>query len=520
MQERPAQGAPPDGIQGSSTQGPLGNSFLGGKRYPGEGLAPTEPPRTPAGPARGRTFTLIVLPVALFLAGIAAIAWIMQYLPGGGRGSSPGPDLRQPKPLITFLGQLPGQPGVLAQWEPPPKVPPKPGTKVPPYAAEYEVSTDATHPDGGHYDYEFTNPEGQSLEVGLESMNCQCSRVTICVLNDEQWSRYRDRKRQEPDPIARSRQSTTDDGLPWKELIQKDHKGVVVPPKGSGVVRLFWDGRRKKGPESDLLKLELWVTPPGKFSQRALVPLGAYVAYVEPARFYPKELDVGTLDPQVPQRSAHLYCWSATRRLKLSASQSDPCLTITIKELDEQERESLTRKLRELEIMTRVRSAFRVDVTVHEQKGDKRLDLGSFSRSLPLEVRGPGDLLPVAPPVVRGRVQGDIRVGGRDDKGHITLKPFKSNHGARATAELWAKQGLELDYDGCQPADLNFTVKLPKQPEEGGTGWAVWRVELRVPEGLQPGPLPEETAIILRTRDGQRRIRIPVRGTVMRADGL
>jgi len=404
---------------------------------------------------------------------------------------------------------------ILSEWEPFSKV----DQKRMPYVAEYEVATD-TRSDGGHYDFEFTNPEGQPLEVGLETKGCQCSRVTVCVLSESDWGRYLGRKRQQPDAVARSRENP-DDGFTWKELIPKDHKGAVVPPRGSGVVRLFWEGRAKREPKREMLELQIWVSPPGKYSQRALIPLAVPVQYVEPVRFHPKDLDVGTLSPEVREKSASLYCWSATRRLKVRGESSDARFAVKIQELDEPGCARLTEELRAEKILTRVRSAYRVDVTVSEEKGGKRLDLGTFHRSLPLEISGDGEALPVAPPVVRGRVQGDIRVGGLEDKGHILLKPFRTDFGVTKAVDLWAKPGLELKADGSEPADLGLKVsKLEKRPEGGEKDWAVWRVEVTVPPGLQPGPLPEEAAVVLRIQGEERRVRIPVRGTVLRGGGL
>jgi hypothetical protein len=509
MEERPTPGAPTDGISDSSAQGPLADTFLGGKRYPDEALAAgppplPPPPATPAGSAPGRTFTLIVLPLALFLVGVAALAWLVQSLPGRG----PRADSDQPGsgPVVAFVGKDTGSGAIEGKWE---DVPKGKEDQVP-YAAEYEIATGDRF-DGGHYDFEFINPEGQDLEVGIDHTGCTCSKVLVCAFSEAEWDRYQKHKKANPDPVARSRENS-EDGFPWKELTKHDTQGVVVSPKGKGVVRLFWDGRNKKEPERKPIRVKVWVNPPGKPSQRSVVPLAVLVAYVKPVRFYPKDLDAGVLSKD-EKKSLHFYCWSSTRKLEVYALSPDPCFDVAVKLLDEKGRAALAQELRDKGIATRVRSGYRVDVTVHENKDGHRLDLGSFARSVPLEIKGDGDTLPDPKPVVRGRVQGEVRVGGADDQGVINLESFKKFLGKKVTARVWAKKGVKLAYDHCEPPEFNFKVELKELGKENVTGLVEWEVHLQVPPVPEAGAFPQDTVIVLITKADKRRIRIPVRGT-------
>ena len=65
---------------------------------------------------------------------------------------------------------------------------------------------------------------------------------------------------------------------------------------------------------------------------------------------------------------------------------------------------------------TRIRSAFRVTVKVHETMGGKQLDLGAFQRNLPVAVSGDGEELTVATPSVRGIVRSTFVI---DEKGQL-----------------------------------------------------------------------------------------------------
>src|SRR5262249_49330322 len=159
------------------------------------------------------------------------------------------------------------------------------------------------------------------------------------------------------------------DDFPWTEKVEKDPKGVVVAPGGRGVVRLFWDGRAKREPEPARLDLKLWVSSPGKYSLHTTVDLVAFVAYVRPVRFHPDRWELDALSEGSPTKKGHFVCWSSTRRLTVSARQDDPCFVYQPRELTEDECRRLEEELRGRKIRTRIRSAYRVDVTAHETKG-------------------------------------------------------------------------------------------------------------------------------------------------------
>jgi hypothetical protein len=472
------------------------------------------------------------LPLLIFIAAIAALAWVTQYLPSRQTPPDGKPPVPAPRQLVLKFAN----PHRVADWEPertkeewerlkkeakqqgknPDEVPlPQPS----PYGAEYEVLTTDGRQDGGHYDFDFENVNGESAAVGLDWKYCQCSSVYVCALDSVGWARYQQLKAK-TDPITRSRQSA-EDGLPWKRLDEKDPHGVVVPAGQHGVIRMFWEGVGRSEPKRENLTARIWVSPPGKYAERQVTPIGVFVAYVRPANFHPERLNLGSVGSQNPSVSEVLHCWSATRDLKVAASSADPCFEVLAKKLEKQEDlRKLTDELRAQGIWTRVRSAYRIEVTVHEQKPGRQLELGTFLRTPALEVWGNGERLQgLSIPTVRGRVQGDIKIGTFQDDGAITLR-VKTNLLTRATGKIWVKRGVKLEYEGFTPKGLNLEVDtknfLKKVDADSLPGWDALEIQLAVPAGLEPGPLPEDSAILLRIEGSTRRIRIPLIGSAGR----
>ncbi|HYT89428.1 MAG TPA: hypothetical protein VEL76_12045, partial [Gemmataceae bacterium] len=556
------QGAPQDAIRESPDRSSLENTFLSQKRYPGE-IEPPSLPSPPAQPASPHVFTRIVLPLLIFVVAVGVLAWAIQWLPSQGR---PTDDKERPPPIKEGDKRLlyPDGPGWLsldpntksfiftASWETrmdpffgaetagllgsllgqgslltvarfvPERVYIKHPMQDPlktAYLPEYEVFTDELF-DPGYYDFIFKNVAGQSVEVGLESQGCRCSRVEACALADAEWAAYR-KAHEAGNLVKHTPREGVKDGLPWSTLPKDAKAGLLVPAGSQTVVRLHWDGHKEE-PEQVQLTAKIWASPAGKSDARQHVAqLVATVAYVRPVHFFPEKVEVGALSSEGASASASFECWSATRDLKVEVDRSkeqDPRFTFTATPLTEEECRDLEKRLSARDIATRVRSAYRVSVRVHERKDGKQLDLGAFHKQAPLLISGNGKLLTkVHLPRVRGMVLGEIRLGALEDQDKINLKFFKSSFGTSATVQLWAKPHLELQYVDFTPAHLNLDVKL-KKTDQRVSDWRVWEVKVTVPPNAASGPFPEDSAIQLRAANQKppRLMRLPLVGTASR----
>ena len=94
--------------------------------------------------------------------------------------------------------------------------------------------------------------------------------------------------------------------------------------------------------------------------------------------------DAGVIPPG-SVRELKLDVWSSTRDqldLKLELSHPDPFFVIDSKPLNKEECASLERKLQSEKVDTRVRSAHKVSIKIHETKDGTQFDQGSFYRKL------------------------------------------------------------------------------------------------------------------------------------------
>jgi hypothetical protein len=106
-----------------------------------------------------------VLPLAVLVVGIAAIAWVSQQLPGrGAKTSAPDKDF-EARDVLAFTH---------VEWS----------DKTRGYPALYEINTD------GFHDFPFENQIGKDLTIGVAETNCQCAKVEVCVFKEQQRAAY------------------------------------------------------------------------------------------------------------------------------------------------------------------------------------------------------------------------------------------------------------------------------------------------------------------------------------------
>lgn len=459
---------------------------------PRETLSSSAGPRSP----QKGFFSRFVLPLILLMLIVGGIAWVAQYLPNTRTIEKKTSSAVRDKPLIAFERQL-------ASWE----------TDA---AGDMIASKNFKEFEPGmkgYYDFPFRSDSDEDAEIVLESTGCDCSSILACILPEKEWNRVKEAQDKNPgSPLPYAEEPT------WTDLsadrINKIH--FPVKPKDLGIVRVQWTAR--KAPGQDLnLQAQLWSQPAGNAAPR--MPHRFFIAssMVAPVRFSPARVNVGVLTPQGTAK-AEFDAWSPTRGkldLKLTGPMPDPLFEVELRELSSQERaqleyrfvvkDNITQKSR---FTTRVLSAYHVTVTVHEQKGDRQLDQGSFYRKLPVFLDG--FLSPELPgPEIVGRVHGGIEIGGADDQGRIKFKSFSAKEGASKVVELVADANLRLEPHSQHPAILE--VHLTPTPKSPGR----WRLKVTVPPNSFSGSFTDADAVTLRIAgEPPRFIRIPIDGNV------
>lgn len=488
-------------------------------KYPGVTPPPLAArPTDPAVAQPNKMLSRVVLPLVIFVIGIAVVAWVSQYLPG----RSPPANLPAPtaKLKIEFVSgpreeQKPGnlwldQRGeVHYSWG---LRPDKEPGKFYEYVAEYETITNG-QPDKGFCDFEFKNSGSRAIEVGLASTYCQCSGVELALPTAAQLEAYHRYKATVVVPHG-TRYGTGDD-FKWLEL-KRQEDGVVVAPGQAGIVRLRWDGRNTEAPKTLLLNAKLWTHPQGVPQDKVEQTVKVMVNYVPPVRFAPPELPVEQFNFRHGKQESNEYtltCWSSTRDLVVHTDPADPFVTVTANRLSAAECREFQKTLEGFGNVTTVRSAYQLVVKVWEEKAGKQLGLGAFEKFLPVRFEGNEEkLLDVKVPKVRGTVRGDLKVNGSSERLQINLGPI-TPRSRPEPVKIWTKADDLLPEVKLEPAVPGLTATIKKAKEGTDQGGIVWDLTVTVGQNV-PGGALEDIVAVLRRQHSPQTIRLPLTGHV------
>jgi hypothetical protein len=459
----------------------------------------------PARAARRKSGNFLVTAI-LFVFIVGGLAWLVQYLPNWRK--KPATPLALDQQLV--FAEL------RAKWDP----------DDPEYAMEFERGQP------GHYDFAFQNPTGETIELGLFKTSCDCSNVQAALLSDQEWTIWKDLEKKRSPTVPLDDSATNK--FRWQSLTASDKSGMRVPGNSRGLVRVSWMSRKGEGQQLRLA-VDLWTEPQGQPRQRRPVRLETSSVVVGPVLFTRPTLPVAALAPEATAQQ-QVFFWSATRsKLNFAIANKNPLIVWKAVPLGPDECRLLQRAVRGkdkknekavdqrqlhkfsipegMEYNTRVRSAFRVTVTVYQKKGDKQLDQGPFQEMLPLHVDGQ---MVAGTPAVLGRVQGEVEIPVANDQGKIDLGNFPGKAGVKKNVILWTERGTTLSLAKHHPG---LYVKLTENTKESTSSKRHWELKIEIFPGSQTGPLPDDSAIILRIPETQstpsRQIRIPVLGTAV-----
>lgn len=457
----------------------------------------------------GRSVLSYVLPIALLMVVIGGVAWVAQNLPKWRTAEArPTPAPRKSSNLLEFTR-------VVAQWENPAKPPAPTGVLEETNYSAKEVETGTN----GHYDFFFKNVSGADVELLHYASACDCASVQARAVPMDEWTKLEGRHRAKPADLP------DDEGTQaWTTLSKelRDAKVVLVKANEAGIVRANWSVR--KGPGSSLQVMPvIWFRPAGDNGkpegQRLVVPVVANL----PITIDPPRVNVGELAPGGSAK-AEFRIWSSTRdSLDLKFSKLDEFFEVSAKPFTKEECANLEASMKAAskdddskappKPSTRVRTGFYVTVTVHESKAGKQLDQGAFYRKLDLILDGIVVREFNGPEIV-GRVQGDIVVGGTDDRRKISFKSFDAKFGASKTVDLSVDEKVKLEPFTHTPAWV--TVDLRPSDETPSAGRRIWKLKVTVPPDTPAArSFDEPDAVVLRIAGTENRfIRIPLDGSV------
>jgi hypothetical protein len=384
----------------------------------------------------------------------------------------------------------------------------------------------------GHQDFWFENAHDQDVELGLDQTSCKCAGVEVTLLTEKevdklgnwlpvaaatQWAHGPGGAWSQLGPAFSSIEGTRDifeDGSRWHHMMREavSPEPFKVPAKGAGLLRVEWEGR-KPGPER--ITATVWTQPTSKSAARVYIRLEIPLVFVTPLMVTPSqgEVELASGDRQ----TVSFWCWSATRAgFQLSAREesSHPCFSCTCVPLVGPELERALKAIKSSNNPTpSILSGYRVAVTVAERlDSGVQLDLGHFNHKIVLISPDlefyPGTGTHEYSVTVKGRVQGEVTVGGPTDHDQVNLGIYAKTRGTTKEIPVETlKPGVKLKQIDRIPPYLAVQLKEERATLEGFR----YRMTVTVPKNQ--AYLPEDSAIILETIDTPpRKVRIPVVG--------
>jgi hypothetical protein len=463
-----------------------------------------------------RTTGQIGLALFAVIALVAGVTYLSQYGPSGGRTADAGATSTPSKDTGALPeGATIGFATPKVEW-------------TEPAEGEFEKAL------RGYHDFWFQNLGPTTTLIGLEFKNCKCEDAEVMVLDEKHLDNFRRwfgtsaatvLAGLQRGPLACVSLLVWEDlavpklfdlNLKWQGLQQGAHTGVPVPPKGGGIVRVRFEGKKDlMGPF--LVKARLWAQPEGKPQLRSYGELEMPITYVAPISLTSSQVNLGTFNAKDEKTDSVMVFSTTEAGFDLYASQTSPSPLIDV-QIDDLNPAEIAEYQKAAQMERRVLSAKRVKITARERLSDsQRMDLGPFYRKILLSRTK--DDPDEAQLVVGGEIRGELVVGSPDDRGRIALNSFRSRGGASKTVTILA-QNPELDLETkairIYPENLqaHMEVRLEKLKPSGAEKRHRWHLHVRLKEGFPPGKLPDGSALFLQIAGSSppRQIRIPITG--------
>jgi hypothetical protein len=398
----------------------------------------------PPAPRSGQVVSRSVVAVVLFLAVVAGVAVIVQYLPNWVDRQG---DVTPLQAMIKFeYVNYPADGDYLPEFEPRQE---------------------------GHHDFPLDNITKQDIEAGLDHSSCTCTEVAISAGDGSSW-------------ITLKRPASAGEK-------QADADVVVIPAGGKAKVRLLWKTKERES----TLKARLWFQPKGRQQDRQFQDLQASIRVVDALQFLPARLDLEQ------KYKGEILCWTATRDLQAAGGwwrkrtspvveigNAPPGYEFSIRPLTNLK--AVAKEIGEHKptILSRPKAAFRIKVNVAEENA--YLDQGHFEVAVPLLFQGNPY---TKGPSVAGYVKSEVVILG-SAIGKIDLKTFPSELGYAdvfyTTVNPRSKMLTLVDW----PTGVDVRLLAKTEDREK---WR-WILDIRVPPNTDHFP-PTKDTIILRIQE-------------------
>lgn len=448
-----------------------------------------------------KTFTHVVLPIAIVVALVGVVAYVTQ-------NASSVPVLNKNKDQETNPSNVAISGDVLAWDESVSEEEPRP------MFVEFKSHN--------HKDFWFHNPHPQTVLMCAQRKSCTCTNLEVGTfeLPDAELQTVLNK----PSLTGWCKLASSVKFEPLIEIAKTERNRIPGTPQGEAarpyLLRLNWEAKKAPG-EAPVDRLTTEV--------RAEIEGGTANVYAKDVTFvvapsvevFPRVLEVGDIN-RGSSGSTDFVVLSETRYhlnvkgrvvVPVEGSPAEPCGVLSEPiELTPEELKIFPQSLGERYSKMVPLCAYRFHVTLYEKKGDNQLDMGPVTRRVSLTF--PPDRfeeeIEEARIPLNAVVKGEVRLVDSGRKDRIDLGSYKFDRGRKVIAILVAETpDIELELASTSSAKLHASLSPPQLVE----GRRQWQLVVEMEPNALVGPMPASTMITLRTKGANPRLlRIPVTG--------
>lgn len=256
----------------------------------------------------------------------------------------------------------------------------------------------------------------------------------------------------------------------------------------------------------------------GEYTQTRNLRYGVIV--VPPCIVTPDTIDIGIRPDNAEPFFTEVYYWSPTESIAqlppppISVEENDPFIVVgPLEPLDQEGRRQLVQELDRQKTITRVKSAYRVPITIYRSRPKDAStnvpyepDIGKFSRRI--SFAGPNQTTVMT--TITGRNVGLIDLVRTDA---VEFGTFASQYGSEAKVQIVSdRKDLELIPLPKENSPAALISELSPPRTESGRRY--WNLTVKIRPNEYVGQLPGSSRVVLqaKTQDGTQRIYIEVKG--------
>lgn len=234
----------------------------------------------------------------------------------------------------------------------------------------------------------------------------------------------------------------------------------------------------------------------------------------KPCELSRTNIDLGRIPPEASERNYEVIVYSTTRGpgsefgdleephsiVQFLNGATDPANFVQVTKVERIPEDDLVEV--ESQVKQRVRSAYRLTITVRPRVGDERPDIGAFDRVVAITAGGVTQQLKLS-----GIILGPVRL--EPPANEIVLASFRGAEVFRYETKLVTERaGIELEVLPGESKPENFVYELERLPDNGNQGQ--YKLKITIPKG-QFGQVRGEIVLQVKGPSPQK-MRIPLRG--------